>query len=265
VAIAGDGWTAGGAYEAYMGRWSRAVAGSFVDWLRLPESAHWLDFGCGTGALTATICERAAPASVTGCDPSQPFVEYARGALAHLPASFAVATSESLPSRDGGFDAVVSGLVLNFVPAPAAVLRSLRGRVRPGGTVAAYVWDYAEGMEFLAAFWAEAVAGDPGAAAVDERRRFPLCDESALRSLFEGAGLTRIDTRTLEIPTVFAGFGDFWAPFLRGTGPAPSYVATLEIDAHEALRERLRRRLPADADGRIRLRARALAVRGLAP
>ncbi len=257
-----DPWRAGDAYDAYMGRWSRPLAREFTGWLRAPAAGHWLEFGCGTGALTAAILERCAPASVVACDPAEPFVAHARRSLGGDRASFVVADASGLPRRDGGFDAVVSGLVLNFVPEPARVLAAVRERLRPGGTAAACVWDYAEGMEFLRIFWDEAAALDPRAEALDEGRRFPLCREPALAALFGEAGFAGVETGAVEIETPFATFEDYWAPFLRGTGPAPGYVAGLDGPERDALRERLADRLRPGADGAIRLRARAWAVKG---
>ena len=259
----GDRWVTGDAYEAFMGRWSRPLARLFVEWLRPQPLADWLEVGCGTGALTSAICELCEPASVVACDPSEPFIEQARKNLPDARASFVVAGAEALPRRNGGFDAMVSGLVLNFLPDPAAAVASVRDRLRSGGTVAAYVWDYAEGMQFLRYFWEEAVASNARAAPLDEGQRFPLCRRPALASLFRGAGLAQVETDPLEIPTGFTTFDDYWTPFLRGTGPAPSYVASLDRSDRESLRERLRRRLHAGNDGRIQLRARAWAVRGV--
>jgi len=259
----GDSWVTGEAYEAYMGCWSRPLARIFVEWLRPKSFANWLEVGCGTGALTSAICDLCEPTSIVACDPSGPFVEFARKNLADARVSFVVAGTEALPRRDSGFDAVVSGLVLNFLPNPGEAVTSIRERLRPAGTVAAYVWDYAEGMEFLRAFWEEAVAADPRAAALDEGRRFPLCRAPALASLFRSAGLVQVETDALEIPIDFATFDDYWMPFLRGTGPAPTYVASLDPLNRELLRERLRRRLHAEGNARIRLRARAWAVRGI--
>jgi SAM-dependent methyltransferase len=258
-----DKWLTGDAYEAYMGRWSRPLARRFVEWLRPKPSAHWLEVGCGTAALTSTICDRCEPASVVACDPSEPFIEHARRNLSNAGASFVVAGAEALPCRDGGFDAVVSGLVLNFLPAPGDAVTSMRKRLRSGGMVAAYVWDYAEGMEFLRCFWDEAAETDRHAATLDEGRRFPLCRTPALASLFRAAGLAQVEIDALEIPTEFATFDDYWTPFLRGTGPAPSYIASLDPASRELLRERLRRRLHAESGGSIQLRARAWAVRGV--
>jgi SAM-dependent methyltransferase len=259
-----DRWVTGDAYEAYMGRWSRPVARAFVTWLDPRPSADWLEVGCGTGALTSTICDLCEPASVVACDPSEPFIGHARQNLADTRVSFVAGGADALPRRDGGFDAVVSGLALNFLPDPERAVASMRERVHRGGTVAAYVWDYADGMEFLRTFWDEAVAADPRATALDEGRRFPLCQLPALASLFRAAGLARVETGSLEIPTDFDTFDDYWTPFLRGTGPAPSYVASLDPPSRDALRARLRRRLDDGNDGRIRLRARAWAVRGVA-
>jgi len=260
-----DRWLAGDAYEAYMGRWSRLLAHAFLEWLRPPAGAHWLEVGCGTGALTAAIVASRDPASVAACDPSEAFVEHARQHLDDPRATFVAGEAGALPTRDGGFGLAVSALVLNFIPAPHETLAALRQRLRPGGTVAACVWDYAGGMEFLRAFWDEATALDSRAAALDEGRRFPLCSAPALKALFEAAGLKQVDTGAVEIETRFADFDDYWAPFLNGTGPAPAFVAALEPSARDDLRERLRRRLPAAAGGDIPLRARAWSVRGVTP
>jgi len=258
-----DGWVAGDAYEAYMGRWSRRLARSFIDWLRPSSSADWLEVGCGTGALTSAICDRCSPASVVACDPSSAFIEHAQASLAAAPATFVVGGADRLPYRDGGFDIGVSGLVFNFLPDPELVLASIRERLRPGAIVATYVWDYDDGMAFLRIFWEEAAALNSAADAVDERRRFPLCRHPALTALFQNAGLSDVETASIEIPTDFASFDDYWAPFLRGTGPAPGYVASLDLAARALLEQRLRERLPAGDDGGIHLRARAWAARGV--
>jgi SAM-dependent methyltransferase len=261
--VPSDRWLTGDAYEAYMGRWSRPLARAFVAWLQPKPAVHWLEVGCGTGALTSTICDLCEPASVVACDPSETFVEHAGKNLTDARVSFTAAGADALPRRDGGFDLIVSGLVFNFLPDPAAAVASTRERLRSGGTVAAYVWDYAAGMEFLRLFWDEAVAMDPRASALHEGSRFPLCEPSALASLFRAGGLTGVGTGALEIPTVFTTFDDYWVPFLRGTGPAPAYVAALHPDQRNVLRARLERRLQTGSDGRISLRARAWAVRGL--
>jgi SAM-dependent methyltransferase len=173
-----------------------------------------------------------------------------------------VGDAQALPLDAGAIDAAVSGLVLNFVPSPAAMIGEMRRVARPGGTVALYVWDYAARMELIRHFWDAAVALDPAAAPLDEGPRFPVCHPEALAVLFRQAGLTAVETRAVDVPTVFRDFDDYWTPFLGGQGPAPGYCMGLPEARRAALRERLRARLPADADGRIALVARAWAVRG---
>ncbi|MGW7086850.1 class I SAM-dependent methyltransferase [Streptomyces sp. NPDC054871] len=256
-----DVWAAGNAYERYMGRWSRLVADEFVAWLGCEDGLRWLDVGCGTGALTATVAARCRPRLVVGLDRSAGFVDAARAA-APPPACFAVADGLSLPVRHAGFDVAVSGLVLNFLPAPGAAVAEAARVVRPGGLVAAYVWDYAEGMAFLRHFWRAAVALDPSAAELDESRRFPLCSPDRLRSLWTDAGIVDVAVAPVEVATVFAGFPDLWEPFLAGQGPAPGYVTALAPSAREHLRDALRETVPTRPDGSIVLAARAWAVRG---
>jgi hypothetical protein len=136
---------------------------------------------------------------------------------------------------------------------------------RPGGTVAAYLWDYAGGMQMLRLFWDAASALDRGALPLDEGRRFPICSGEVLSALWQDGGLVQIEFCNIDVPTVFSSFDDFWSPFLGGQGPAPTYCSTLTEEARAALRDRLRAMLPVAADGRIALTARALAVRGVRP
>jgi len=257
-----DGWSAGGAYEEFMGRWSRRLARSFVTWLDLPAGLHWLDAGCGTGALTAAICEGARPASVLGCDPSPEFIHYARAHCPDARASFVVADDQSLPVRPGEYQSVASLLALNFFPNHLAAVRKMAAVSRRGATISACVWDYGGRMEFLRRFWDAAIAADPDARGLDEGTRFPICRLEALRELFGAAGLVEISVGLLDIPTVFESFADYWDPLLGGTGPAPTYVASLDSRRRAALARRLDETLPRDQDGRIALVAGAWAVRG---
>ena len=260
---ANDNWKAGDAYETYMGRWSRPLARSFIGWLTPMRGARWLDVGCGTGALTSAICELADPASVLACDPSEPFIDHARRTLLDGRVAFLVAGAEDLSDVGGALDYIVSGLVLNFVANPDRAIARMIQRLRRGGMIAAYVWDYADGIEFLRRFWNEAVALDSAAADLDEGRRFLLCKPEALKRLFLEASLRDVTVGTLEIPTRFRHFQDFWTPFLRGTGPAPAYVASLPEERRDLVRDRLERSLSVETDGGISLVARAWAVSGV--
>lgn len=256
-----DPWTRGDAYERYVGRWSRRVAPRFLDWLAAPPGRRWLDVGCGTGALSAAILARAAPAAVTGVEPSAGFRATARDRLGDG-VTLLAGDAGALPLPDGAVDFVVCGLVLNFVPDAEAALREMARVTAPGGTVSAYVWDYGGRMEMLRHFWDAAVALDPDAAASDEGRRFPLCRPDALTEVFARASLHDAATTAIDIATEFGDFEDFWQPFLGGQGPAPAYVASLAEPARERLRDALRARLPLQTDGSLTLTARAWAVRG---
>ncbi|MBG0831114.1 class I SAM-dependent methyltransferase [Planomonospora sp. ID67723] len=257
-------WVVGDAYEAYVGRWSRHVAETFLRWLEVPTGGRWLDVGCGTGALTETVLAVADPAQVTGVDPSEGFLSHARARITDTRASFRAGDAQSLPVADRRFDAVVSGLALNFVPDPRRAAAEFARVAAPGGVAAAYVWDYAEGMVMMRRFWEAATDLDPAAAELDEGRRFPLCRPEPLGGLWEEAGLDDVEVRTVEVATVFAGFDDYWEPFLGGQGAAPAYVASLTEEHRHALRDLLRSRLPYGPDGAVSLTARAWAVRGTA-
>jgi SAM-dependent methyltransferase len=257
-----DVWASGDAYEPYVGRWSRVVAREFVAWLGVSPRRRWLDVGCGTGALTQAILDGADPEGVTGIDPSEGFIAYARSRVTSQTAHFEVGSAQSLPIGDAVFDATVSGLVLNFVPDPTRAVNEMARTTRSTGRVAAYVWDYAGEMQLMRRFWDAAIALDPAARQRDEGRRFPICQERPLADLFKAAGLGRVEVRAIDVPTVFRDFDDYWLPFLGGQGPAPGYCMSLTEDRRGALRERLRATLATGADGRIELTARAWAVRG---
>ncbi|TDC16796.1 class I SAM-dependent methyltransferase [Kribbella albertanoniae] len=246
-------WSSGEVYESYVGRWSRVVAEEFVGWLDQPEGLRWLDVGCGTGALTSTILRTANPASVLGVDPSAGFVGYAQQTVPG--ATFEVRSAADLP--DGPYDVVVAGLVLNFIPERIEALRRMR---EIGTTVAVYVWDYAEGMQLMRYFWDAVVALRPQDREYDEAPRFPFCTAEGLAGLFAEAGFGPTETRAIVVPTEFASFDDYWQPFLGGQGVGPAYVRTLDDADRDVLREDLRARLPIEADGSIRLTARAWAA-----
>ena len=260
-----DQWAAGDRYEPYVGRWSRPVAKEFLAWLAVAPRSAWLDVGCGTGALAHTILQQARPRAVKGIEPSAGFVAYAAAHVVDARASFEVGDAQSLPVDDASFDAAVCGLVLNFVAQPARAVKEMARAVGPGKVVAAYVWDYAGEMQLMRHFWDAAAALDPAALALDEARRFPLCQPDPLVELFTHAGLREVGMRPIDVPTRFRDFDDYWSPFLGGQGPAPGYAMSLEEDRRAALRDEIRRRLPVAKDSSIDLVARAWAVRGRTP
>ncbi|MFJ5772963.1 class I SAM-dependent methyltransferase [Streptomyces sp. NPDC093094] len=259
-----DVWAGASAYERYMGRWSRPVAREFVPWCAAGEGLRWLDVGCGTGVLSQVVAESARPRLVLGADRSETFVAAARAGV-HGPVRFAVADATALPVRAGTFDMAVAALVLNFLPDPVAAAAGMTRSVQPGGTVAAYVWDYADGMGFLRLFWDAAVRADPAAHALHEGGRFRACRPEDLRRTWLGAGLADVAVTGIEIPTVFTDFADLWEPFLAGQGPAPAYAASLGPAGRARVRDALAAAAPVRADGTVALTARAWAVRGRRP
>jgi len=259
-----DVWASGDAYEPYVGRWSRLVARDFVEWLDIPTGRHWLDIGCGAGALSQIILERAAPQALMGIDPSEGFVAHARRVIDDTRAEFRVGDAQSLPADNQAFDVAVAGLVINFVPDMAKAVAEMVRAIRPGGMAAAYVWDYAGEMQMMRLFWDAAVALDSAALDKDEGRRFPVCRPEPLTALFEDAGLKNVEVQAIDAPTVFKNFDDYWTPFLGGQAPAPGYCMSLSEDRRAALSDRIRSTLPFRDDGSVHLIARAWAVRGTA-
>jgi SAM-dependent methyltransferase len=257
-----DIWDSGDALEHYVGRWSRMVARAFLQWLGMPPHSRWLDVGCGPGALTETILSAASPIAVTGIDPSDQYIAFARARIKDSRVTLEVGDAMALAAQTATYNAAVAGLVLNFVPDADAAVAEMARVTRPGGLVGAYVWDYAVGMGLMRKFWDAAVALDPLAIELDEGRRFPLCRSQPLAQLFSGAGLREVQVRPIEIRTVFRDFDDYWSPFLEGQGPAPGYAMSLTEERRAKLRERIRSTLPFEPDGSIHLNARAWAVRG---
>lgn len=260
---ANDRWGEAAPYERYVGRWSRCVATEFVRWLAIKPRAAWADIGCGTGALTQTVLRDCNPSSILAIDKSPGFVGSAAANIPDARASFEVADAVGLPMADGSCDVAVSGLVLNFVGNPAGMVAEMGRVTQRGGQVAAYVWDYAGGMQMMRHFWDAAIATCGAAQVPDEASRFPVCAPEPLRSLWSDAGLINVEVRAIEIETRFSDFDDYWQPFLGGQGAAPTWLADLAPQKQEAIRDRLQAGLPDSSDGGIDLTATAWAVKGM--
>jgi SAM-dependent methyltransferase len=258
-------WGSGQAYQPYMGRWSRRIAAGFLDMLAVGKQARWLDLGCGTGALTEAVLEQAQPLQVVGLDPSPGFLAFAAERITDARVRWQEGDGTALPFPDGDYDAAVSGLVLNFLARADLVVAEMVRVTRPGGTVAAYVWDYGEGMQILRHFWDAAIALDAGAAALDEANRSATWRPAALRTLFRAAGLRDVVVSQVEVPAVFASFDEYWQPFLGGQGTVGSYAVSLSEPARRRLASALARRLPSGPDGTVPLTVRAWTVHGLTP
>jgi SAM-dependent methyltransferase len=244
-------------YECYMGRYSRPLAPLFADFAGVRPGMRVVDVGCGPGPLAEALAERIGLERVAAADPSAPF---ATACAARIPgAEVRQAHAERLPWPEGSFDAALAQLVVNFMRDPVAGVSEMRRVVRPGGTVAACVWDYGERMGMLRTFWDAALELDPQAP--DEGRTMRFGDPDELRRLWLDAGLEEVRTEALEVERHYHSFDDYWLPFTTGIGPGGGYWASLSPEGRDALRERCRRRL-GDPDGGFRLPARAWAVRG---
>jgi len=254
-------WESGDAYELYMGRWSRLVAKPFLEWINPQPELRWLDVGCGTGPLSDIILNHYKPAELYAVDQSESFIKSAQLRL-RQGIQLRVGNAMALPVDDNAVDITVSGLLLNIPPAPDEALQEMVRVTSDGGTVAAYVWDYAGSMEMLHHFWEAAVEVNLMAEVMHEGKRFADCNKPALRQLFNEAGLTEIALTSFEIVQEFPNFDQFWAPFQAGQGTAPTYLVSQPEADQAALRDLLRERLPTASDGSIKLRARAWAIKG---
>src|SRR4051794_8808543 len=248
------------AYDRHIGRYSPQLAAGLIRAAGVAQGMRVLDVGCGTGALTAALARSLGAASVAAVDPSPGF---AAACSARVPdADVREAGAESLPFPDGAFDAVLSQLVLTFVDDLPGALREMMRVTRPGGVVAAAVWDYRDGMTLLRRFWDAAVElGLDGAAEADEGISMRPATPAELRTAFERAGLRDVATGTLTARSRYASFDDLWAPFDAGVGPAGAFCADLGADDRAALAGRYWAALGA-GDGELALEARAWWVRG---
>ena len=251
----------GAAYEDFMGKWSLLAGNAFLDWLSPAAGLRWVDVGCGNGAFTELLVGRCAARDVQGIDPSDEQLAFARARLAQAPAQFRRGDAMALPYADATFDAAVMALVIFFVPQPAKGIAEMVRVIRPGGGACAYAWDILGG-------------GFPYFALQDEMARLgqqPLWPPSveaaqmeALHASWTAAGLVDVETHELVVERSFADFDTFWAAARKGPRIAPR-LAEMPGGDGELLKERLRARLKADAQGRITYAARANAVRGRRP
>lgn len=251
-------FTNGAAYERYMGKWSQLVGEEFLRWLAPARGLRCLDVGCGNGAFTEMLAERFAPAAMFGIDPSAPQLEFARTRPALRGAQFDVGDAMNLPYADRSMDLAVMPLVIFFVPEPLQGVREMARVVEAGGWVAAYAWDMAGG-------------GFPYEALLAELRQLglsvptPSSPEASkievMRDLWSSAGLVRIKTRRFTVRRSFVDFDDFWST-VQGAPSAGEILSALPAAEYEALKARVRAKLPTARNGQITYSARANAVQG---
>jgi SAM-dependent methyltransferase len=223
---------AGTTYDSFMGRYSVDLAAGFADAAGVAAGDRALDVGCGPGALTGTLVSRLGPDAVYACDPSAPFRDAC--AARHPGVVVRLGRAESIPFEDRIVDHALAQLVLHFVSDPRRSAAEMARVVRPGGTVAACVWDFANGMEMLRQFWDAALSIDPDAPDEAQVLRFGRPGEIA--ELLSSVALEDVVESTLSVASTYASFDELWNGFLAGVGPAGAYCASL-VDAD---RERLR-------------------------
>lgn len=251
---------AGAAYDSFMGRYSRALALPFADAAGVQVGQSAVDVGCGPGALTGELVARLGAASVAACDPAPGFVDEC--AARHPGVRVGVGRAEDIPFGDHEFDHAMAQLVYHFVSdAPAATQEMLRV-VRPGGRVAACVWDFAHGMEMLRGFWDAAMELEPGAPGEAQTLRFGGPNE--IVDVFRAAGMTDVHETMLTVTSAYSGFDELWNGFLLGVGPAGAYCVSLPDDRRAMLREALFRRM-GEPPGPFELRAAARCAVGTKP
>jgi SAM-dependent methyltransferase len=244
------------AYDRFMGRYSVPLAPRFADFARLASGQHVLDVGCGPGALTAELVRRLGSTAVTAVDPSEPFVAAVRER--HPGVVVQRSAAEELPFPDHAFDAALAQLVVHFMTDPVAGLREMGRVTRPGGVVAACVWDHAGGLGPLSPFWEAAHRLDPH---VEDESQLAGAREGHLAELLEAAGLHEIEEGAVSVEVEHPTLEDWWEPFTLGVGPAGAYVTGLDAARRDRLRDLCHELLPSAP---FVLTARAWAARALA-
>ncbi|MGH3507297.1 MAG: class I SAM-dependent methyltransferase [Nocardioidaceae bacterium] len=226
------------AYGRFMGRFSQPLAIQFVRMAELHGGESALDVGCGPGALTEQLIAVLGQSAVSAIDPSPPFVAAVRQRFPAVDVRSGFA--EQLPFEDDCFDVALAQLVVHFMTDPVAGLAEMARVTKPGGLVAACVWDHAGGSGPLATFWQAARDLDPS---VEDESDLPGAREGQLAELSKQAGLEVRQSR-LTVTVQFPTFADWWEPFTLGVGPAGGLVARLDDRERARLAGRCKELLP---------------------
>jgi SAM-dependent methyltransferase len=257
----------GAAYERFLGRWTERLAIAFADFVRLPDAGEALDLGCGTGSLAAEIARRRPLSRVIGVDIAEPYVRYARERRTMANLTFERADASALAFVNDTFAATMAQLVLTFVPDARQVVTEMARVTRPGGVVAAAVWDFCGGLVYQRLFWDTAAVLDASAGRARDRLfSHPLSQPEALAELWRSAHLADVEIGSLTIRMDYSSFDDYWEPLLGGQGPVGTFVQSLDAALLERLRSAVRSSyLSGRPDGPRSLTATAWGVRGVVP
>jgi ubiquinone/menaquinone biosynthesis C-methylase UbiE len=215
-------------YEQLMGRWSRKLAPLFIDFAGIAEGERILDVGCGTGSLTFALAKAAGPAEITAIDYSPVFVEAAKRQNSDPRITIRQADACDLAFDDGAFDRALALLVLHFVPDAGKAVAEMRRVVRPGGIVAAAVWDHLGGMPGMRMMVDTVAALSEGGRQLRARYCFqPMMQPGEMKRTFVEQGLEEVAETELMIRMDYRDFDDYWAPIAAGEGPLGKYMTTL--------------------------------------
>jgi SAM-dependent methyltransferase len=259
--------TSAEAYERLMGRWSPRLARELIVWAGIGNGDRVLDVGCGTGSLALALSARSEPAAIVGIDIAASYVAYAASRSADPRLSFTTGDAVSLDFPDASFDRSFSLLALNFVSDPIRALAAMRRVTRPGGVVAAAVWDFPGGLIYQRIFWDTAAALDPAAARARARHySSPLTGPGELAAAFHEVGLGEVDACSLTIRMEYRDFADYWEPIENAQGPVGDYVKGLAPERLDRLAAAVRRAYQGGAaDGPRAMAATAWAAHGVIP
>jgi ubiquinone/menaquinone biosynthesis C-methylase UbiE len=260
-------WSDGEIYEKYNGQWSRQIADKFIRWLGVDKAGleACIDMGCGTGALSEALLANNVCRNLTSLDQSPSYLSFAKQRIQSDNVEFLTADAQNtnLPKRT--YDLVVSGLVLNFVDSPPAMLKEMASIAKQGAMLGLYIWDFADGMQPIRKFWDAAQLCDaPRVQEMDSGNRFPISKRDNLLQIVQEAGWVQPTVDPIEIDAEFENFDAYWSFFLGGQGTVPAFALSLDDDMREKVRTTLMNLVTDAPDEPFHLPVRAWAAKGRA-
>jgi len=248
------------AYNRHTGRFSRLLAGPFIDFVGVKDGERLLDVGCGTGSLAFTAAALNPRSEIVGIDRSESFIEDDRLRTNDPRLRFEIGDALSLPYPDGSFDKCLSLLVVQFIPDVRRAVSEMRRVTREEGAIATCGWAR-EGDEMHTLFWDSAAELEAEGKEMRDARGY---GGGQLSALWTDSGFSSVEETSFIISHEFKSFDDYWMPLVGGQGASGTYFATLSDDRQEALRRRVREKvLCSGSDRPFKLNGKARAVRGV--